>query len=117
MTICVAAICNSGKSLVLATDTMVTYGDFYEFEHSESKMTELRESCIALTAGDALVHSDLLSTVREKLSDLRAPSVAQVAETVKASYQQTRMQQITDRILMASGFKSLEDLNKNQSAL
>lgn len=40
MTVCIAAICNGGSDIILATDTMITSeGLSIEFEHPTKKMT------------------------------------------------------------------------------
>jgi hypothetical protein len=74
LTICIASVCNNGSALVLAADRAVTSPSLsIEFEHPGKKMTCLSDSCVALTAGDALAHTELFDMVKGEIAALRAP--------------------------------------------
>jgi len=118
MTICIAAICEQGSSLILTTDSMVTNeGLSIQFEHPTRKMTDLSSSCIALTAGDALAHTELFNMVQEKITKLKAPSVLEIVGKIKGSYQYIREREIKEKILIPRGFNDFRDFYKTQSAL
>jgi len=60
MTICISAICEGGKAVVVASDRMVTAGFLaLEFEHPGGKIKEISKTCVGLTAGDALAQIEL----------------------------------------------------------
>jgi len=71
MTICIGAINSMGSSVVVASDSMIT-NDYLsiEFEHPIMKMTLLSDSCIALTAGDALAHTELFNDAYSNIDHL-----------------------------------------------
>ncbi len=72
MTVCIAAICDGGQSVVVASDTTVTNTAIpIEFEHFGSKISDLSPTCIAMTAGDALAHTELFGMVRGSLAALK----------------------------------------------
>ncbi len=118
MTVCIAAICCHGRSVVVASDTMVTNtGISIEFEHRGSKIIELSPTCAAMTAGDALAHTELFGMVRQELSELRSPSVFQIVDQIKKCYKAVRHQEICERVLGPRGFGKLEDFYRLQNHL
>ena len=105
MTICIGVICGQGSTLVLATDTMVTNQSLaIEFEPPAKKVTRLSDTCVALTAGDALAHTELFNAVQQELTRLKAPSVLDVVAQIKECYQEIRKREIYERILNPRGF-------------
>lgn len=118
MTICIGGICNDGKTVILAADSMLTNeGLSIEFEHPTKKMTRLGERCVALTAGDALAHTELFDMVQQQIMDQRSPSVIKIVETVKECYQKIRHREIRERILMPRGFNDFDDFYQMQRHL
>jgi len=117
-TICIAAICNEGSSLVLATDSMVTNeGLSIQFEHPTRKMTHLSDSCVALTAGDALAHTELFDLVQTKIAALKAPSIVEIVSEIKGCYQSLREQEMKERILIPRGFDGFKQFYEAQRIL
>jgi len=118
MTICIAAICDQGSSLVLATDSMVTNEWLsLQFEHPTRKITPLSERCVALTAGDALAHTELFNEVQDEIAQLKAPSVIEIVGKVKGCYQLIREKEIKERILNPRGFRNFKDFYEAQRVL
>lgn len=118
MTICIGGICNNGKTVILAADSMLTNeGLSIEFEHPTKKMTPLGERCVALTAGDALAHTELFDMVQQRIMDQKSPSVVKIVETVKECYQKIRQREIRERILMPRGFDDFGDFYEMQRQL
>ena len=118
MTICIAAICEKGSSVVLATDSMLTNEALsIEFEHPTKKMTPLSDSCIALTAGDALAHTELFDIVREEIIKLKAPSAPEIVGKIKECYQRIRKREIKEKILNPRGFSDFKDFYEAQRFL
>lgn len=118
MTICIAAICKQASSLILATDSMLTNaGLAIQFEHPTKKMACLSDSCIALTAGDALAHTELFNMVQAEVTKLKAPSVLEIVSKIKECYQDVREREIREQILNPRGFKDFKDFYEAQRAL
>lgn len=117
MTVCIAAICDDGESLVLASDCMVTSPSLLlNFEHNCKKMSQLA-GCIALTAGDALAYSELFGMANKEIEKLKSPSVEEVVVKLKECYQTIRMIEIEERILIPSGFKNIHHFHERQNIL
>lgn len=118
MTICIAAICEQSSSLILTTDSMLTNEVLsIQFEHPMRKMTYLAESCIALTAGDALAHTELFNMVQREITKLKAPSVLEIVDHIKECYQRIRKSEIKEKILNPRGFNGFEDFYQAQRVL
>lgn len=110
MTICIAAICEKGSGLILAADSMLTNaGLSIQFEHPTRKMTRLSDSAVALTAGDALAHTELFNMVQGEIAELKAPTVLEIVNKIKKCYQLIREGEINETILMPRGFRNFGD--------
>lgn len=118
MTICIALICNNNSNVVLATDSMITNeGLSIEFEHPTRKMTTLSDCCAALTAGDALAHTELFNMVIDEIHKLRSPQVVEVVEKVKQCYKIIRDKGIRENILNPRGFQDIGEFYRAQREL
>lgn len=109
MTICVGAICDrredSGEKVIVASDRMVTAGDFsVAFEHEEPKIIPLSGNCVALTAGPALVHTDLFRKVKTKFHSGATPPISEIVDKVKEEYLKIRNRIIEERFFKVRGF-------------
>ena len=94
VTICIATICNDSKTVIVASDRMVTAGDLsVAFEHETSKITPLADNCVGLTAGSALVRTDLFRAVRNGIHVGAAPPISEMADRVKEEYLRIRKRQ------------------------
>ena len=107
MTVCIAALCDGGQSVVVAADRMVTSGLGIEFEHESPKIEQLSQRCFAATAGNALAYTELFDRVHLGIDELRQPIVESVAEMIKAAYQEVRQTRVTETILQPRGISSL----------
>lgn len=117
MTICIGTICSSSTKAVVAGDRMVTAGDFsVAFEHDVSKMTKLSGNCIALTAGSALVHTDLFRTVKSSLHSGANPPISEIVKKVKSEYLAIRNQKIEEQYFKVRGY-SIKWFTENQRML
>ncbi|VVB63557.1 Uncharacterised protein [uncultured archaeon] len=117
LTVCIAAICDKSKALVLASDCMITSdGLLLNFEHPCKKMS-LLAGCVALTAGDALAYTELFDMANTEVEKLKAPTVAEVVARLKGCYQTIRRIEITERILIPSGFDDITSFHMAQNSL
>ena len=91
MTICIAALCNNGQGVVVASDRMIT-AEFLalEFEHPDAKIEVLANSCVGLSAGDALASTELFGACGTVAQNLQAPTVEQITEEVKGHFVRAR---------------------------
>jgi hypothetical protein len=118
MTICISALCEMASNVVLATDSMITNpGLSIEFEHPTKKTTLLSDSCAALTAGDALAHTELFNMVYGRISALKDPSTFTIVETIKECYRILRNREIKETILNPNGFDDFGDFYRRQQQL
>lgn len=118
MTICIAAICDESNSLVIAADSMLTSSSLsIQFEHPRRKINPLSERCVALTAGDALAHTELFGMVSGEIVQLKDPSVSSIVDTIKSCYQKIRKSVITERYLLPRGFSGFEEYYSAQKHL
>src|SRR5258708_5039477 len=122
MTVCIAGICNQGKTIVVAADRMVTAGPpmNLEFEHDRSKVSKLTSSCAAMNAGDALLAHDILRSVRGGLQN--EPDVDAVVGLLVEAYTRARQVRIEEQLraigltlatFLAEGLKQLGPLFPN----
>jgi len=129
MTVCIAAVCNGGKSVVVAADRMFTAPapTSMEFETSEKKIESLATGCVALSAGNSAYASEIIAGALVSLAGARQPLMSLVAERVKEAYISVRMAKVREQILVpnmgpdfvrveATG-KTLPDYLASQAAL
>ncbi len=91
MTVCIAAICNSGKAIVVAADRMFTnQGLSVEFETDEKKIEQLGSRCVALASGNSAHATEVFQRVRIRLAGNSHPSGALVTEWVREEYSRVK---------------------------
>lgn len=108
MTICIAALYENGKGCILASDKMVTvrWPISYEYEHEEvEKIAELEHSgpIYALTSGDVLFADEVIEDAKRKVIAAKTIGTANIAETMRVSYQSMRRQIIVRNELESRG--------------
>lgn len=80
------------------------------------KFETLAPNCVGLTAGLALIHTDLFREVRSKLSGVRSAPVREIVDTVKQKFANLRQATIEERYFLPRGF-DIGWFNQNQSSL
>jgi 20S proteasome alpha/beta subunit len=93
MTVCIAALCDSGECCVLASDQMTTahFPIGYEFESEEvGKIVEIGDSTYVLISGDVLFAHRVIETARQRIADSKASRIDELAEMVRLAYQHAR---------------------------
>ena len=104
MTICIAASCDDGQSVVVASDRMLSAPFLtVEFDHPDAKIDQIDNRCVALSAGDALCVQDVLIGGLGAASQLQNPSIRTLAEQIKRQFCDVRKQLINDHILGPRG--------------
>ena len=115
MTVCIAAICDGGSGIVVASDRMVTGVDV-EFEQDNLKIDSLTNLCVALTAGSAIEHVDLLRECRSIAQQTTAPAIFDVAEIVKERFVTLRRKRAEELYFSPLGL-DIESFFEDQSSL
>ncbi|MBI4523671.1 MAG: hypothetical protein HY695_07660, partial [Deltaproteobacteria bacterium] len=68
-----------GKTIVFAADRMVTAGYIsLEFEHQEKKVETIKDFCVVMSSGDALVAFELVERLKKESTPLK--TVAEIAD-------------------------------------
>jgi len=104
MTICIASICDDGKSLVVAADQMFTMQAplNLEFEPPVSKIEKIGTNCVILAAGNSVFAQELTNRTRSKLQAGRPAPVSTVGLQLKSEYEAFRGQTIEENIVLAT---------------
>jgi hypothetical protein len=104
MTICIAALCEHSKAVVVASDKMITAGFLsLEFEHPNSKAECLTNTCVGLTSGSALASVELFQECEAILQQLHSPPIARIAEQVADLFAKLRCKSVEENILRPRG--------------
>lgn len=118
MTICIAALADDCKKLVLSADQMITANIpiSYQFETDNvKKIYEVVENVVIMTAGNALFSYEIVETVKKSINpDQKSITVQEVAEITRTVYQNFRRNKVVRRFLEPRGL-TLSDYLINQS--
>jgi len=86
---------------VVATDRMVSLGGFIEFEHAVPKMMTASTRALAMSAGDALIGTQILREVVASLTG--SPTILEMAQQLAANYAATRTARLEQNLLALRG--------------
>lgn len=118
MTVCIAAMCNKCKAIVMASDTMLTSHPLsIEFETKSRKMTHLTPKCVALTSGNALAYTELFDSVRYVIEKDNIEPVKSIVEVITENYQKLRKKKILEVILYPLDFDSFDSFYSRHNIL
>lgn len=116
MTICLSTICDRGKTVIVASDKMLTHEYLsIEFDHETPKIEQLGKSCVALTAGDAIVPNELFRLAKQEIRE--SDSIHTIAEKVKTKYALLRLKRAEELHVKTRGFKDASDFYKQANDL
>lgn len=108
MTVCIAALCNGGKSCVLGADREITVGLplNINFDHGERKIEQVAETAAVLSSGNALVCAELSQRLRHALvaSGEKRPEVQKTGELLRDIYMQVHLARAASVILGPRGY-------------
>ncbi len=106
MTICIAAMAEGGKRIVLAVDRMVT-ANFpipTEFETSDvPKIYRLGNTAMAMSAGNALTAYEIIEKAKAQILSQQISKVEQITEIVRRTYQDYRRRLVNERVFEPRG--------------
>jgi hypothetical protein len=102
MTVCIAAVCDGGRHIVVAADRMFTVSApvNLEFETAEQKIEDLSPSCVALSAGNSAYAKEIINATVKELAGARNPLIENVAEAIKTSYIQIRANKVREQVIL-----------------
>ena len=106
MTVCIAAGCENGTAIVVASDWMLSAPHLaVEFDHPGSKIDQLNPRCAALSSGNALFVQDILADgydVASK-SEQTVPTIRELANGIKRGFRKTRIRRINELVFELHG--------------
>ncbi len=104
MTVCIAACGDDGSSVVVASDRMLSAPFLtVEFDHLDTKISQIDKRCVALSSGDALCVQEILIGGLGAANQLQNPPISTLAEQIKFKFCDVRKQRINDLILGPRG--------------
>ena len=101
MTVCIAAVCEGGKQLVVGADQMVTISAplNVEFDPPLSKIESMGTSSVALGAGNTLYVAEILRQARDEYQNVQSP-VPQIADAVCKVYKRYRDEKAEELVIL-----------------
>ena len=102
MTVCIAAICEGGKNIVVAADRMFTFTApvSLEFETGERKIDILAPTCVALGSGNSSFGKEIVSATLGTLAGSTTPQIDAVVEALKTAYIQIRANKVREMVVV-----------------
>lgn len=113
MTICIAAICDEGRAIVIASDRQVGVG-FTSSELDESKVGDLYKDWHVAIAGSVTNATEVVLRARRLEKTLPSLMTFDVMASVEKAYRATRMGKVEGTILAAHGW-TLTDFQQHGS--
>jgi 20S proteasome alpha/beta subunit len=116
VTVGIGAICEDGKSAVVAADKMVTFGSPMNLQTEPpalKKIIELTERVLLVFSGNTADGEEIISATRPLLTDEIKSSVGRIAEVVKESYarhKQRRAEETVLKPLLGADFSKFQTL-------
>ena len=104
MTICIAALCNKGQAVVVAADRMMSAHYLaIEFDHPSEKIDRIGDRCVAMSAGDVMAVTDVLSEGSRVSGQSTDPPINLIAESLKERFVEVRAKRLNDRVFQPRG--------------
>ena len=104
MTICIGVVCENRKKAIFAGDRMLTSPVLsVEFEHNEPKYEFLSQTCVGLSAGEAMPVTELFDEVRKRVATKASPAIREIADLVSESLRKCKMKLIEEKYFKPRG--------------
>jgi hypothetical protein len=115
MTVCIAALSDSRKAVVVASDRQVTLAAAgLEIEHPESKIDQLAARVLVMTSGDRILGSTLIERTRSELASAEPVTVRAAAERLCANLQAQHVPRM-ERVVLAPLGYTVDTFQRNAS--
>lgn len=100
MTVCIGAICDDGKAIVVAADRMMTYGPpmSLQVEMAVKKIVPVSDSCVILFSGAVPDGEEVINRTKIKMTGHHL-TVSEIANFAAASYQEVKNARVESTIL------------------
>jgi 20S proteasome alpha/beta subunit len=102
MTVCIGAICEDGKSAVVAADKMVTFGPPMNLQTEPpafEKIKKLTPTCLVAFSGSVPDGEEIVARSQTRLGAAPKQPVAQIADHVKDAYIELKKKRAEETIL------------------
>jgi 20S proteasome alpha/beta subunit len=113
MTVCIAALCDNRKAIILAADKMVG-SHMIESEAEIHKVMPLHKGWRVMLAGEVAPAFDIIDSAKKKLSKAKSLTVQEVEHAVVESYREKRFAEAVSRHLSPRGLTP-ESFNSSSS--
>jgi len=109
MTVCIGAVCEDGKMVIVATDRLWTNPYLsIEYEYPEPKIERLSFNCVAAIAGSVVLPTEAFERVREEIGRKGIGNISEIAHSVKEEYIKERKKRVDDDVFKPRGL-TIED--------
>lgn len=122
MTVGIGAICEGGKSAIVAADKMVTFGAPMSLQTEPPtlrKIIQLTDRTVLVFSGGTADGEEIVTATRPFLAVNPKQPVAQIASSVKDSYSNYKFRRIEETILrplLGANFKEFQELAAKSAA-
>jgi 20S proteasome alpha/beta subunit len=101
MTVCIGAICDKGKAVVVCADRMMTYGPpmNLQAEGAVRKIFPLTDQCVMLFSGSVPDGEFIVNNTKIRIKASPHPDIKTIAATAGAVYQDHKKKRVEDTIL------------------
>ena len=102
VTVCIGAICDDGKTAVVAADKMVTFGPPMMLQTEPSalqKITSVSEECVLLFAGAVPDGEEVVNRTVSRLAGKTKPPITEIAEATGQAYAELKNRRVEENIL------------------
>jgi 20S proteasome alpha/beta subunit len=105
MTVCIGALCDTGRAVVVASDCQVTLGAALEIEHPAGKINPLVPGILVMTSGDRVLGAEVIEKARERLASWKGTlTVRAAAETLCTTFKQKHRERVESVVLVPRGY-------------
>lgn len=119
MTVCIAALADNGKSIVLAVDRMLTSSNAavpYQYEQNDvNKIFKITDNCFVLISGYISHAFAVLDSSKKKTGVNSKKSLRDILEILKREYDAYRESWLEEGILKPRGISSLKEYYSNHA--
>lgn len=99
-------------------DRMLTSeGLSIEFEQLQCKIHQISNSCVVMSAGDALAPTDILRDAESEVCQLTNPLIRQIAGIIKEEFIKNRRRTVEETIVRPRGFCNLDKFYEDMRQL
>jgi hypothetical protein len=101
VTVCIAAICEGARKVVVAADRMFTFQapQNLEFQTPEKKIEGIGISCVVLSSGNSAYATEVTRAATQLLDGNPNPPILRAAEVLKEAFTKVRAAKVREQVL------------------